>query len=192
MYSTSFTSARLMIHESKLIATIKLQVLDWDIVQEDVLSHNKLNRSSDYTSHRVFKELKKRLSCLSEAELQFLVNTDHNSAKAMCFLACLRAYSFILEFCTEVILNKREELKTHLSDKDFNEFYEQVALVDSELASKKESSRYKVKQVLFRILEDAEWIDNMKNKMLQVPFVSMDVRQFIMNEPKIIHKCFGL
>ena len=82
--------------------------------------------------------------------------------------------------------NTIERLQT-LINSDYESFYESKAQLHDSLNTISETTQKKLKQVLFKILEQSEFIDNIKNKNIQKPYLSEDlIKLIVQDDPKYL------
>ncbi len=169
-YRFSFTAASLMLSELINYALI-LTENNFNI---DSLVPDSLNKEKAKTSKREFAELKIRLATLSNDEIQLLVESDLSTQKLIAYLACCRAYSYIRDFVSEVILDKVSIFDHQITDRDYNAFFSKKCVDHDELEILADTTKAKIKQVVFKVLEQAGLIDNVKARNIIRPIV--DVR----------------
>lgn len=181
-YTFSFTGASAMITETLIIAEAFLILNDWYIVLKNLTDSNSLNKIKHVTFKREFSEIKKRISLLTNEQLQILVNGSSDDSKAIILLSIVKSYTFIYEFISEVILNKYLLFDRSLTDADYIKFVNNKMLSHPELENITESTQKKVKQVVFKILEQVNLITNTKNGIIIKPILNKDVLASIISD----------
>jgi hypothetical protein len=154
-YKLSFTSASLSISGSVKIAEAYLQFRDWEAVKEKVQTENLLQARTQSSVERTFRELAPRLQQLTEEQLELLVEGNHQEQKQLLWLAVCNRYAYIREFATEVLHEKYLRLDYGLTAFDYDAFFNRKADWHDELDQLQETTRRKIKQVLFRMLREA-------------------------------------
>jgi hypothetical protein len=154
-YKLSFTGAGLSINASIKIAEAYLQLRDWDAVKERVKAENLLQARTQSSIQRVFQELAPRLQQLTEGQLELLVEGNHQEQKQLLWFAVCKRYAYIREFAIEVIHEKYLSLDNELTEFDYDAFFNRKADWHDELDQLKETTRIKIKTVLFRMLREA-------------------------------------
>jgi len=155
-YSMSFTTGGLFHHESVELAALYLDLGDWDSVRNKAIAENLLQTRTQSTLKRVSREIVSRLKMLSADELGFLIEGSHQEQAYLLWLAVCRRYRFIAEFAIEVLRERYITLKADLNHEDFDSFFNRKSEWHSELDTLKPATRSKLRQVLFRILREAE------------------------------------
>lgn len=102
-YSLSLTAASLMNFETEQVALLYLEHKDWDIVKDLIVDDNILQKGTISTRKREFAEIKKRLTNISDEDLEFMSNCTTDELKLYCLFLCSKTYRLIFEFISEVI-----------------------------------------------------------------------------------------
>lgn len=152
----SFTAGSLFHQESVKIATLFLKFHDWNAVREKVLSKNLLQVRTINTSKRICSEICSRLKSLYQNELDLLVHGTVQEQTYLLWLAVCRRYKFIGDFSVEIIRERYITLKTNLHYEDFDSFFNKKSEWHEELDAIKPATRNKLRQVLFRMLREAD------------------------------------
>ena len=157
-YILSFTGVSLALSESIKIAEVYLQLRDWDAVEKKVKSENLIQARTKSSTQRVYPELWPRLSLLSTEQLELLVDGNNQEQKQLLWYAICQRYAFIREFATEVIYEKFLSLDYELTDFDYDAFFNRKVDWHEELYEISDSTKRKLKTVIFRMLREAELI----------------------------------
>ena len=181
-YTFSFTGASALMAETLVIAEQFFLLKDWDKVKDAVQDNNLINKIKKSTLKRKFQEIKKRLELLTTDQLALLIHGSPEEAKAMLLLSLLKTYSFFKDFVIEVIRSKYLLYVNTLTESDYTSFFNSKALTHTELNSITEQTANKVKQVLFRMLEQVGIINSVKDGIIIKPFLSDDAITVIIND----------
>jgi hypothetical protein len=108
---------------------------------------------------------------LNTEELGFLVEANHQEQSYLLWLAICRRYEFIADFAVEVIRERYISLKADLSNEEFDSFFYRKSEWHPELDQIQPATRTKLRQVLFKILREADLLtaNNMINAALLSP-----------------------
>lgn len=155
-YSMSFTTGGLFHQESIKLAELYADKTDWSSVRDEVLATNMLQARTLNTLKRVCREIISRLKMLSQDELEFLLEGNHQEQAYLLWIAICRRYKFIAEFAIEVLRERYLTLKRDLSLEDFDSFFNRKAEWHQELDGITLATRKKLRQVLFKILREAD------------------------------------
>ena len=170
-YSMSFTTGSLFHRESVKLAALYLDLGDWNSVRNKVIAENLLQSRTLNTLKRVCREVISRLKTLISGELEFLVEGSHQEQAYILWLAVCRRYRFIADFAVEVLRERYITLKTDLSHEEFDSFFNRKSEWRLELDEIRPATRNKLRQVLFKILREADLLtaNNMINAAMLSP-----------------------
>ena len=170
-YSMSFTSGTLFHTESVKLAGLYLELSDWNLVRDRVIAENLLQARTQNTLKRICREVISRLKKLNQAELECLVEGSHQEQAYLLWIAVCRRYSFIADFAIEVLRERYITLKTDLTQEDFDAFFNRKSEWHNELDRLTQATRSKLRQVLFKILREADLLtcSNMINAAMLSP-----------------------
>ena len=189
-YVFSFTGASALIAETLVIAEEYNRLKDWKAVEKSLLDNNLLNKVKHVTFKREFSEIKKRLSHLTNDQLQLMIQGSLDDSKAMILLSLVKAYSFFREFIVEVVRNKFLLFDTGVSEIDYNKFVNTKSLSHNELNAITEVTAKKVKQVIFKLLEQVGLITHTKNGIILKPILNSKVIDVIIDDDPALLNAF--
>jgi hypothetical protein len=181
-YSFSFTGASALLAETLIVAEEYVRLQDWEKVKISVQENNLMNKTKQNTSKRMYHELKKRLELLTNEQLNLLVNGSPDESKAMVLLSIIKTYFFFKDFVIEVIRNKYLLYNNIIVSSDYTSFFNTKAITHNELNTITEKTTNKVKQVLFKMLEQVGLINSAKGGIIIKPFLSDDSIKAILND----------
>ena len=189
-YIFSYTAATLMLHETDEVMKRYLEYKDWDKVKDLVIEENIMQKQSVSSRKRVFTEIKRRIESLTSSQLEFVNEANSSDIRNLVFLSILKTYRFIFEFMAEVISKKVLMFDYKILNSDYETFFESKKYAVEQLENITEATQYKLKQVLFRILEEAMVIDNTKSKNILKPHLSGEVIELIVKDNPVYLKAF--
>jgi len=158
-YKMSFTAGTLLFKESVIISSLYLETLDWNKTKEQAISSNLLQTRTTSSSKRISAETIGRLKCLKEGELSLLSSGNYQEQIEIVWLSICRYYPFIKDFSIEVIREKISIFSTKLSHEDFDVFFNSKLQWHEELENIAETTRLKLRQVLFKMLVEANFLN---------------------------------
>ena len=188
-YIFSYTAATLMLHETDEVMKRYLEYKDWDKVKDLVIEENIMQKQSVSSRKRVFIEIKRRIESLTSNQLEFINEANSSDIRNLVFLSILKTYRFIFEFMAEVISKKVLMFDYKILNSDYETFFESKKYA-VQLENITEATQYKLKQVLFRILEEAMVIDNTKSKNILKSHLSGEVIELIVKDNPVYLKAF--
>lgn len=155
-YNFSFTAGGLLYLESVKIAELYIHEQNWDVVRRKVLETNLLQTRTFSTSERVCREICLRLELLSEDELGLLIDGTRQEQLNMLWIAICRKHRFVHDLAVGVIREKYLHLDIELRQEDYDAFFNAKADWHPELEELSDSTRSKIRQVIFRMLREAD------------------------------------
>lgn len=169
-YNMSFIGGGLLHRESVKLATLYRDLGDWNLLRDKVMTENLLQTRTLNTLKRIYREIVSRLSVLNSVELELLAEGTHQEQAYLLWLAVCRRYRFIADFAVEVLRERYITLKTNLTYEDFNSFLNRKSEWHSELDEIAPSTRYKLRQILFKLLREADLLT--ANNMIHAAILS--------------------
>ncbi len=154
-YLLSYTAAGLMLNESVKIAEAFIATSNWDLVKKNNREDNLLQSRTLSRNKRVFQELSKRLKLLSIDQLALLVEGSIQEQKYLLWFTVCKRYQIIYEFAIEVLYEKFLGMDYQLSDLDYDSFFNRKADWHSEINELTSTTKNKLKQVLFKMMQES-------------------------------------
>ena len=151
----SFGTGGLYLKESLLIAALHHVACAWEATSSRALEAGAFPVRKESSAKRSIREIVHRLRSLDADELSFFLDADRNDQLALLWLATCRAYRFIGEFAEEVIVDRYQSFRTDLSHDDYDIFFARKAEWSEKLAGISDSTRVKLRAVLFRLMREA-------------------------------------
>ncbi len=155
-YALSFTTGALLAREGALLAPVYVEQRGWEQVRDEAVEGNLLQARTYRTGVRLVRETVKRLSALTDDEVELLVVATGSERAHLMWVAACRRYEFIGEFAEEVLRERYLTLASTLGYEDFDTFVRTKALWHEELATIKESTLQKLRSNVFKMLHEAE------------------------------------
>ena len=174
-YRLSFGTGNAYINESNLILKKYLENKDWKETEKYNIENNILQTNSFSSAKRIFREISLRLKSLSNEEQEFFIRSNYVDQSILIWISICRTYRFIGDFSSMIILEKFNSYQLELDYNDFNYFYEKQKVFHEELNLLKDSTRKKLRQVIFRIMKDL----NIISKTLEITplFPSIELKE---------------
>jgi hypothetical protein len=180
-YRFSFTAGSLLLEELKLV----IDAIAGDGRDLNDLDPSVINKTRKTTSKREFGELKIRVAQLSEKELRFFYDASEEEQIQLAFIAAIRAYEFIQDFLLQVVKEKLETLDYYIVDRDYNKFIDSIEINHPEYSDLSDSTKSKIKQVMFKIFEQAGFIHSIKKRELNPYYLEDSVRNLLSLEGRL-------
>ena len=187
-YCLSFTASGLRPELAAVIAAIHLEGEgDWARTKAAVLERNALQARSARSSKVLETELRQRLQCLTDPQLQLLAQGTSDERNAMAWLAVLKRIEIAADLTREVLLGKLSSLDPVLRRSDMAAFYEDCERNHPELTALAPSSQQKVRSALLQMLRDAGLLSGKAGKggtlgTVQRPLLSPQVQELVVSD----------
>jgi hypothetical protein len=181
-YTFSFTGASALIAETLVIAEEYHRLKDWKAVEKSLSDNNLLNKVKQATFKRELREIKKRLSLLTNNQVHVLIHGGLDDAKTIILLSLVKAYPYLRDFVVEILRSKYQLFDRVLTETDYNKFFNTKSLSHSELDEITEKTARKVKQRIFTILEQVGLITQTKSGTILKPFLGKRVIEVILED----------
>ncbi len=182
-YRFSFTAAPLRLSDMLLIAKNNIEGKEVDII-------NDLGGGKTTTGKRIYQELNRRLSYLTQEQLELFVNASLTTQKQIAFLSIVKTYRFIWEFVVEIVREKYLLFDYEITEGNYLSFFRQKQEENEYMDDLTTSTTNKLKQVLFKILEEVTIIDNTQSKQIQPQILEDQLVKVIVNDQSEWLKAF--
>lgn len=169
-YNFSITKGAIYFRETKAIAESFVRYRDWETVFEQVKEHEVFRGVKQPTYKTKFPLIQKRLEVLPTALLE--EDFEDEEWLLLFFVACCEYHEYLKDMVLELIYEKYLILQPQLTEDDYRSFLYRKMDVHPELEAVTEKTQYKIRQVVMRILADAELIESTKNWRIQKPWTS--------------------
>ena len=179
----SFTAGAAMLNEMHAVAEVLLACDgDWERTKEKTFKENLMEKEKMSSNVRYFALMKQRLEVLNAAELDMLVNGTVAVRRLIVLLAICKAHSFIYDFISENVRDCFYNQYDKISYANFNEFYNEKKYEHPEIEQVSELTVAKMRQVVFRILEQTELIEDAESGFLRRPYLSEAIERMVVKD----------
>ena len=177
-YKMSFTSGGLFLSESVFVADLHRTGEDWKDTLERALQVGATSLPKAVSNRRSLREIVNRLMTLGDEEVRFLTeDAARPEQQYLLWIATCRAYRFVREFAVEVICDRYLSYQLELPLETFDIFFEAKAEWDDGLAAISDSTRNKLRQIMFRMMREASIIS--EENRIQSTYLSAPLRNLI-------------
>ena len=174
-YRLSFGTGNAYINESNLILKKYLEIKDWKETEKYSIENNILQTNSLSSTKRIFREISLRLKSLSNEEQEFFIRSNYVDQSILIWISICRTYKFLGDFASMIISEKFSSYQLEIEYSDFNYFFEKQQVLHEELRTLKDSTRKKLRQVIFRIMKDLNIIS--KDKEITPLLPSLELKE---------------
>lgn len=182
-YDFSFTGLSLRMKDMVKVAVAQTQNLDFNAVQE-------IGNGNTKTTKNFLYDINKRLNALTEEQLHLLINGDIYTQKQIAFLSMCKVHGYIRDFVVEVLREKVLVYDYQISEGEYLTFFRGKLEMHSKMNEFSELTHKKIRQVLFKVLEQTGLIDDIKSKEIQPQVIDDRVIRAIATDNKEWLKIF--
>tara|TARA_R100001369_G_scaffold71517_1_gene99463 strand:+ start:1593 stop:2207 length:615 start_codon:yes stop_codon:yes gene_type:complete len=177
-YRMSFTTGGLFLNESLEVAGLHREGESWEDTAKRALDQGTTTLPKSASNRRSLREITNRLRTLTKQERNFLLEeADRTDQQALLWLATCRTYRFVAEFSEEVIRDRYLSYQMDLPLSAFDIGLQNKAEWDEGLAKLSDSTRSKLRQILFRIMREAGILS--QENRIQASILSTRLKQMI-------------
>ena len=153
-YSAKLTGAAFLYNETKIMAKY---VLDGEPIKElrkRNVEENLIHYKSKSAISRVNSPIFERISVFNNDMLYEFVNADVSISKMLLVYAIMKTHNLVKDFMSQLYLEKILMMKDYIEQFEVNNWFEKL-YIESNLESVSETTKYKLKQVMMKILIDS-------------------------------------
>jgi|APSaa5957512622_1039677.scaffolds.fasta_scaffold118170_2 hypothetical protein len=165
-YNASIVAASLLINDSRKIAELILQKPSKEEWSKALLSENILQKRSPLTIKKQAKVIRNRLELMTIDYCELINKGSQNLIKQALLAATVKQSHLLGDFIQQVVIRNHKSLKKVVTDIDWNRFMLNCANVDPSIENWAESTKKKIRQIIFKILEEAHYINSTKDKKI--------------------------
>ena len=182
-YSMSFSTGTLFRQPSILIAELYTELGDWVAVRANVLNNNLLQARTQNTANRVCREIISRLKLMTSDQMSILTEGFPKDQGYILWAAVCKRYRFIHDFAVEVVHEKFLNMDLQLTHDDYDLFFNLKAEWHSEIGHVKESTRNKLRQVIFKMMRECELLS--EGQMIIPILLNPSMEKCIQDDPDL-------
>ncbi len=183
----------MLIRESRIIARLLLDKVDDRAWHQAIIIENVLQKRSLESAKRQARFIKERLT-LMEPELWKLIDKGSSDVVVQAVLAATIKHSRLLgDFMNRVLRSHWQVFKKKISAKDWQEYIEMCSQIDPKIRNWTQATRAKLKQIVFKILAEANYISNTRSPELLPVSVTHEVKTYLLrNSENYVLQCMEI
>ena len=179
-YNGGLTREQFLFYEIRIVASLQLQGLSREEIVEEIKHANLFQFPTERMISSIAGTCFKRLDALgSETLVYHLANAPAEVAKQINLYAMMKYNRIVWDFMTTVIGEKFRTQELAFSGKDLNIFFFDLQEQNDTVASWRDSTINKIKQVLKRSLVECEYLDSVRATQLNLVFISPELEDEI-------------
>ena len=179
-YNGGLTREQFLFYEIRIVASLQLQGLSREEIVEEIKHANLFQFPTERMISSIAGTCFKRLDALgSETLVYHLANAPAEVAKQINLYAMMKYNRIVWDFMTTVIGEKYRTQELAFSGKDLNIFFFDLQEQNDTVASWRDSTINKIKQVLKKALVECEYLDSVRATQLNPVSVSPELEDEI-------------
>ena len=192
-FTGEIVAGSLLIAESRKIARLLLGGVDRDAWYRAIIVENILQKRSPATAKRQARLIRHRLELMTPELWRMVAEGNAEVATQALLAAAIKHTRLLGDFLDRVVRQHILSFDFHLSAGAWSDFIESCEYLDPNVRRWTESTRLKLRQVVFRILAEAKYIDSTRSlKLTLVPIVD-EVRRYLLdNHEYHVLKCMEI
>jgi len=183
-YSGGFTAEHLYRNEMKTIVHLQLQGLSKEEIKKKVFEENLLHCRSEAAIKDLFPRVYRRAEVLDQQLKFFLIHGARSDQNALLLYAFLKRFTFPRDFVLEVIHYNMKKFKSTVTEGNIRTFFEEKEQQYEQVRNWTDKTKYKLKQVMLKIIVDAELLKKNGNEYEIKPIpLSRELRDYVERNP---------
>lgn len=183
-YSGGFTAEHLYRNEMKTIVHLQLQGLSKEEIKKKVFEENLLHCRSETAIKDLFPRVYRRAEVLDQQLKFFLIHGARSDQNALLLYAFLKRFTFPRDFVLEVIHYNMKKFKSTVTKGNIRTFFEEKEQQYEQVRNWTDKTKYKLKQVMLKIIVDAELLEKNGNEYEIKPIpLSRELRDYVERNP---------
>ena len=179
VYDGGIVAGSLLVPESREVARLLLEGANEKALKDAIIRGNILQKRSPQTAKRQGALIQKRLILMNHHHWELVVHGHSILATQAIMAAAIKHSHLIGDFMQSVVKEHWQTFQKAISNSDWHHFMENCAQLDARLDSWTDKTRAKLRQVVFRVLDEAGYISNTKSRLLQSVAIEPDLRQYL-------------
>ncbi len=192
-YNSSIISGSLLMEESRKIADLLLKNIDSDQWYQAIVVENILQKRSPATAKKQARLIKNRLILMDKALWPLVRDGSAQVTSQALLSAAIKHSRLIGDFMNAALRQHWRTFTKKIDVKDWNLYLDQCAQIDPQVDTWKETTRSKLKQIVFRILAEAKYIDSTRTcKLIPVSIAPEVKRYLVKNQEDYVLSCMEI
>ncbi len=189
MYNGDIVAGSLLIPESRKIAKLLLQKASKEEWYQAIVIDNILQKRSPSSAKRQAQLIRNRLELMTPEHWTLVIEGNAEVATQALLASAIKHSRLLSDFMANVCRQHWLTFNYMLSYKDWQEFLETCSLVNPAVSEWTTKTTTKLRQVVFRILAEAGYIDTTRKLNLQPVSIVPEVREYLAehSEDYILH-----
>ena len=180
-YKGDIVAGSLLVSESCKIAELLIYEVDEDGWHQAIVIDNLLQKRSPVAAKRQARLIKNRLS-LMRPDLWKMIRTGAADLSIQALLAAAIKHSRLTgDFMENVVKENWRTFNQKITLRDWTNFLEICSQIDPKVAKWTDATRSKLKQIVFRILAEAKYLDSTRSGNLLPVSVLPEIKNYLVS-----------
>ena len=166
IYNGEISAGSLLVSESRVVAEFLLKNLDEPAWEQAILTNNVLQKRNPTSARRQARLIRNRLALMPPEMLHLIAHSGMDDRVQATLAAAIKHSRLLGDFMAKIVGQHWRTFQQKLNRKDWTDFLENCAQVDARVLNWTPNTRSKLKQVTFRILAEAGYVDSTRSLQL--------------------------
>ena len=180
-YDSDLNGGSLMVRESRVIADLLLKKVSDEEWGQQIQTNNVLQKRSPATAYRYGRAIRSRLELLEPEFWKALRDGDDELATQVTFVSALNRNLLLVEFMEQVVKDAYAAHVEKLELYQWLDFLEDCGNKDHRIYDWQESTKKKMGGVVFRMLKEVGYLENVRMKKLQNILIRPEIKNMLEN-----------
>ncbi|SLM30313.1 conserved hypothetical protein [Desulfamplus magnetovallimortis] len=193
IYSGEIVAGALLVEESRKIARLLIDDVDTQEWRQAIVIDNILQKRSPEAARRQARLIKARLSLMTKDLWKMIVEGSSETASQALLSASIKHSRLVGDFMDTILRQHWLTFTKQITTADWKDYLDECAQIEPHVESWKPSTRSKLKQIVFRMLSEAGYIDNTKTCKLTPVSLSPQIRGYLVkNDESYVLRCMEI
>jgi len=179
IYNGEIVAGSLLIRESRKIARLLLNNTDSAEWHQAIVIENVLQKNRPDTAMRQARLIKNRLSLMTPKLWEIVDKSSTDVAVQAILAASIKHSRLVGDFMNKTLREHWRTFTKNIFIKDWKDFLETCAQVDPKVDKWTDSTKVKLRQVVFRILTEAKYFESTRTLKLLPVSIIPDIRKYL-------------
>lgn len=170
-----------MVRESRIVANLLLQGATKEEWYQSIQVNNDLQKRTPATAKRFSKAIQARLELLEPEFWLALRDGDEELAAQVAFVSALERNLLLLEFMEKVVKDAYAAHHEKIEMYQWMDFLEDCGNKDDKINGWKDTTKYKMGTVVFRMLYEAGYLESARTKIIKNVLIRPEIKDMLTN-----------
>lgn len=192
-YNAEIVAGALLPNESRTIAKLILVGISQDEFKRLLIVENNLQKRSPGTALRKANLITKRFKIVNEELLVIVANGSRQAQMQALLIAAIKHNKLIGDYLLRVVKEKWRVFETKLKPNDWENFLLECEQLDETVSLWKETTRYKLGQVVKKCLVEAGYLESATNPVITPVLLLPEIKTYLIkNNEDYVLECMDI